>query len=82
MIDSIPLNTPEGQQEMIRLQEAGEGTTRKGVLFPHISGMEWVCRVAKDPYWEFDGLFCGELVISVSITATETELLMQEVSVE
>jgi hypothetical protein len=69
--DFMRHDVPAAKAEMDLLKTTKVGDIRRGTLFPALDvGMEWICRVAKDPVWEFEGLFFGQPVYHVVITST------------
>lgn len=75
--DSMRYDVPAAKAELETLKAIKVGDIRRGMLFPALDvGMEWICRVAADPIWEFDGLFFGQTMYRVVIRSTPIAMLL------
>ena len=72
--DTLRLDSPSGKKELALLDILPVGEKRASPLFPTLPNMEWELVSKSAERWEFNGLFCDQLVMQVAIVAKDSVL--------
>lgn len=66
--DMIRFDAPATKEELSLLRKLRPGDVREGPLFPALPvPVVWACTLATEAKWEFVGMFCGELVMTIVV---------------